>query len=93
MDYEDSIEVGRRDLDGLPESYIERLRTVEVDGATRYRVGLDYPELHPFLDSAHDSELRRELFLEEPQQGGGHECGDSGGGVGGSGGDGSAAWL
>ena len=61
-DYEDHIEVSRADLDGLPEAYIERLRTVESDGALRYRVGLDYPELHPFLDSAHDGELRRELF-------------------------------
>ena len=61
-DYEDYIEIGRDELDGLPNSFVERLRTVEVDGAVRYRVGLDYPELHPFLDSAHDGERRRELF-------------------------------
>ena len=61
-DYEDHIEVLRGELDGLPDSYIERLRTVENGGAVRYKVGLDYPELHPFLDSAHDGELRRELF-------------------------------
>ena len=61
-DYEDYIEIGRDELDGLPDSFVERLRTVEVDGAVRYRVGLDYPELHPFLDSAHDGERRRELF-------------------------------
>ncbi len=61
-DYEDYIEVSRDELDGLPDSYIERLRRVENGGAVRYRVGLDYPELHPFLDSAHDGELRRELF-------------------------------
>ena len=61
-DYEDHIEVGRDELDGLPDSFIDRLRTVEVDGAIRYRVGLDYPELHPFLDAAHDGERRRELF-------------------------------
>ena len=61
-DYEDFIEVGRDELDGLPDSYIERLRTVEVDGAVRYKVGLDYPELHPFLDAAHDGERRWELF-------------------------------
>ena len=61
-DYEDYIEIGRDELDGLPDSFVERLRTVEVDGAVRYRVGLDYPELHPFLDSAHDAERRRELF-------------------------------
>ena len=61
-DYEDYIEVSRNELDGLPDGYIERLRSVEVDGAVRYRVGLDYPELHPFLDAAHDGERRRELF-------------------------------
>ncbi|MDE2966609.1 MAG: Zn-dependent oligopeptidase [Chloroflexota bacterium] len=61
-DYEDHIEVSREELDGLPDAYIERLGTVGVDGAVRYRVGLDYPELHPFLDAAHDGERRRELF-------------------------------
>ncbi len=61
-DYEDVVELSRDELDGLPDAYIERLQTVEVDSAVRYRVGLDYPELHPFLDSAHDGERRRELF-------------------------------
>ena len=61
-DYEDHIEVSREELDGLPDGYIERLQTVEVDGAIRYRVGLDYPELHPFLDAAHDGDRRGELF-------------------------------
>lgn len=61
-DYQDHIEVSRDELDGLPDAYVERLGTVEVDGAVRYRVGLDYPELHPFLDAAHDGERRRELF-------------------------------
>ena len=61
-DYEDFVELRREELDGLPEAYIERLRTTEVDGAIRYRVGLDYPELHPFLDSAHDGQRREELF-------------------------------
>ena len=61
-DYQDHIEVSREELDGLPDAYIERLGTVDVDGAVRYRVGLDYPELHPFLDAAHDGERRRELF-------------------------------
>lgn len=61
-DYEDYVELSRDELDGLPEGYIERLRTVDTDGAVRYRVGLDYPELHPFLDAAHDGERRQELF-------------------------------
>ena len=62
-DYKDAIQVSRGQLAGLPDSYIERLQAEEEDGATSYRVSLDYPELHPFLDSAHDGELRRELFL------------------------------
>ena len=65
-DYEDAIHVSRAQLAGLPDSYIERLQTSDEDnesGAERYRVSLDYPELHPFLDSADDGELRRELFL------------------------------
>ncbi len=62
-DYEDGIEVSRAQLGGLPASYIERLRRSERNGAASYRVSLDYPELHPFLDSADDAALRRELFL------------------------------
>ncbi len=60
--YEDHIEVERSRLDGLPDAYIDRLRTNDEEGSTWYLVGLDYPELHPFLESAHDAELRRELF-------------------------------
>ncbi len=62
-DYEDHITVSRGQLSGLPDSYIERLQSSEHNGATSYRVSLDYPELHPFLDSADDGELRREIFL------------------------------
>ena len=65
-DYEDAIHVSRAQLAGLPDSYIERLRTSDeddTDKTERYRVSLDYPELHPFLDSADDGDLRRELFL------------------------------
>ena len=62
-DYEDHITVSRSQLSGLPDSYIERLQHSEQHGATSYRVSLDYPELHPFLDSADDGELRREIFL------------------------------
>ncbi len=62
-EYEDAIEVSREELSGLPDGYINRLQTVEANGSTRYRVSLDYPELHPFLDSADDAERRRELFF------------------------------
>ena len=71
-EYEDAIVVSREGLDGLPDSYVERLRAETPgggkgaaeagDGETRYRVSLDYPELTPFLENAHDGALREELF-------------------------------
>ena len=66
IDEDDSaMTVSRAELEGLPEAYIDRLRTEEssAGGAVRYRVSLDYPELHPFLESAADADRRRELFL------------------------------
>jgi thimet oligopeptidase len=60
-DYRDAIEVTSEQLDGLPEDYIGRLSPGERDGT--YRVSLDYPELNPFLEQAHDRGLRRELFM------------------------------
>jgi Zn-dependent oligopeptidase len=56
----DWIEVDRDGLSGLPEDYIAQLRPGEVPGT--YRVTLDYPELHPFMEQAHDRALREELF-------------------------------
>ncbi len=61
-EYDDAILITREELGGLPDSYIDNLRREEVDGETRYRVSLDYPELFPFLESAEDAGLRRELF-------------------------------
>jgi thimet oligopeptidase len=68
--YEDAIWATREQLAGLPDAYIESLRTEERDGVTHYRVSLDYPELHPFLDNAESEELRRELFLKNYRKGG-----------------------
>jgi thimet oligopeptidase len=62
-DYEDYLLISREQFRGLPDSYVERLQTEETDAGTRYRVSLDYPEMYPFLESAEDGELRRELFL------------------------------
>ena len=59
-DYRDAIEVTREQLAGLPDDYVDRLSPGERDGT--YRVGLDYPELYPFLEQAHDRELRRQLL-------------------------------
>ncbi len=59
-EYRDAIEVTRDELDGLPDDYVARLSPGERGGT--YRVSLDYPELNPFLEQAHDRERRRELF-------------------------------
>jgi Zn-dependent oligopeptidase len=56
----DWIEVDRDGLSGLPEDYVAQLRPGEAPGT--YRVTLDYPELHPFMEQAHDRALREELF-------------------------------
>ena len=69
-EWDDGILVTREDLAGLPEAFIDSLRTEEVDGETRHRVSLDYPELFPFMGKAQSSELRRELFAKEQVKGG-----------------------
>ncbi len=69
-DWDDGLLLTREELTGLPESFIEGLRTVEEDGQTRYRVSLDYPELHPFMANAESEALRRELFEKDQKKGG-----------------------
>ena len=61
-DFQDALLLTRDQLAGLPDGYINGLRTETVDGQTRYRVSLDYPELFPFLEAAEDRALREELF-------------------------------
>jgi thimet oligopeptidase len=68
--YEDAILVSREELIGLPDAYISRLKTEQRDGQTLYRVSLDYPELHPFLDNAEVEDLRRELLVKSFRRGG-----------------------
>ena len=69
-DWDDGIEIDEAGTTGLPPSFVEALRTVERDGATRYRVTLDYPELHPFMANAEREDLRRELFIKDQCKGG-----------------------
>ena len=69
-EWDDGILVSREEMAGLPEPFIESLRTEEADGETRYRVSLDYPELFPFMGKARSSELRRALFAKEQVKGG-----------------------
>ena len=61
-EYEDALWVRREQLAGLPDSYVERLQTEEVEDGLRYRVSLEYPEMFPFMEAAEDSALRHELF-------------------------------
>ena len=68
--YDDAILVRREELAGLPQTYIEGLRTDERDGDTFYRVSLDYPEMYPFLDNAESEALRRELMIKNYRKGG-----------------------
>ena len=69
-EWDDGIVVPREALDGLPEAFIQSLRTEEAGGETRYRVSLDYPEYFPFMGKARSAELRRELFAKEQVKGG-----------------------
>lgn len=69
-DWDDGIIVDREALRGLPEAWVANLKTVDVDGATKYRVSLDYPEYFPFMSNCPDPELRRELFLKEQTKAG-----------------------
>ena len=62
-EFEDALLLRLEDLRGLPNTYIDRLQTVETPEGPRYRVSLDYPEFYPFLEAAEDESLRRELFL------------------------------
>ena len=62
-DYRDGLDLTRDQLAGLPESYVERLQPGDAPGT--YRVSLDYPEIGPFMEQAHDRELRRELFVKD----------------------------
>ncbi len=68
--WDDAIVVSREDLAGTPDRWIDGLTQVEEDGATKYRVSLDYPEIIPFMDNADSGEWRRELFLKNQNKGG-----------------------
>ena len=69
-EWDDGILVSRGELAGLPEAFIDSLRTERAGGETRYRVSLDYPEFFPFMGKARSSARRRELFAKEQVKGG-----------------------
>ncbi|RZV41334.1 MAG: hypothetical protein EX267_11325, partial [Acidimicrobiia bacterium] len=58
--YSDHIEVTRKELDGLPNSFIDALKPGDAEGT--YRVTLDYPDLFPYLQNATSRGRREELL-------------------------------
>ena len=58
-EHEDGIDLTRDQLAGLPDDYIGRLAEGSESGT--YRVSLDYPDYYPFMDSAEDRDLRRQI--------------------------------
>jgi thimet oligopeptidase len=58
-EFQDGLDLTRDQLAGLPEDTIARLTPGESAGT--FRVSLDYPDYYPFMDYAHDRELRRAL--------------------------------
>jgi len=64
--WKDGIVVGRDELDGLPESFIDGLQRAEGG----YWVSLDYPEFFPFMAEARSARRRQELYEKHLRKGG-----------------------
>ncbi len=58
-EFDDGIEVTRDDLEGMPESYIERLSPGSTEGT--YRISMAYPDVVPFFDNSPRRDLRQAL--------------------------------
>ena len=58
-EYEDALEVGAGDLEGLPDSYVARLSPGSADGT--YRITMAYPDVIPFLENSPLRHLREAL--------------------------------
>lgn len=66
-EYHDEVRVSRKELAGLPESYVNGLRR---DAKGKYIVTLKYPDLFPFLRYAKDEKRREELAYKYLRHGG-----------------------
>jgi thimet oligopeptidase len=66
-EYEDSLEVSLKELDGLPQDYIDKLKKTK-DG--KYIITLDYPDYNPFMLNASDDKARQELEFKFSRRGG-----------------------
>ncbi len=60
-EYEDALEVGADDLEGLPDSYIARLGEGSAEGT--FRITMAYPDVIPFLENSPRRHLREALSL------------------------------
>ena len=60
-EYEDGMEVMADDLDGMPDSYIDRLGPGSAEGT--YRITMAYPHVIPFLENSPRRDLREALAL------------------------------
>ena len=58
-EYEDSLEVTKADLAGLPDSYIEGLASGAAEDT--FKVTMAYPDVVPFMDNAERRDLREQL--------------------------------
>lgn len=65
--YKDELVVGREELDGLVETYINRLERTK-DG--KYIVTLKYPDYNPFMSSAKSEKVRKALQEKFARRGG-----------------------
>lgn len=65
--YKDELVVGREELDGLGETYINRLERTK-DG--KYIVTLKYPDYNPFMSSAKSEKVRKALQEKFARRGG-----------------------
>jgi len=58
-EWDDGIDMTSEDLQGLPESYIERLEAGSTEGT--YRVSMAYPDYVPFMEEGDRRDLRQAL--------------------------------
>lgn len=65
--YKDELVVGREELDGLGETYINRLERTK-DG--KYIITLKYPDYNPFMSSAKSEKARKDLQEKFARRGG-----------------------
>ena len=58
-EFQDGLDLTREQLAGVPDDAIARLSPGAAPDT--FRVSLDYPDYYPFMDQAHDRELRETL--------------------------------